>query len=317
MKKLFSRTFTLMLCLLMLLGVAAPYGVHAEDSSSQETVTVCMTVEKFTLGEGYNKEPKLYTVPKGTHLDKLITDVLGENNYTHTGSVGDSSGQVGQSFYLASVKDTEGNLNIPKYITDAIDKDDDVSLGSREDNDWLGEFDYTSASGWMYCANNTFPGYGCSNYELQNGDVIRWQYTLYGYGADLDADNSSWGTAALITTAQKDKLTWRVAEINAMEDKEAVLATGANQSKYDTAVAVLENMESTQTEVDNALADLNALDTQTVAGDANGDSLVNYKDLVLVKNHFDNTVNTGENGDVNNDGIINYKDLVLVKNNFK
>ena len=41
----------------------------------------------------------------------------------------------------------------------------------------LYEFDAGEQSGWMYAVNGSFPNYGCSQYKLQDGDVIRWVYT--------------------------------------------------------------------------------------------------------------------------------------------
>lgn len=41
----------------------------------------------------------------------------------------------------------------------------------------LYEFDCGELSGWMYQVNEWFPNYGCSRYQLQNGDVICWEYT--------------------------------------------------------------------------------------------------------------------------------------------
>lgn len=41
----------------------------------------------------------------------------------------------------------------------------------------LYEFDAGSLSGWLYSVNGVFPGYGCSAYTLQDGDVIAWHYT--------------------------------------------------------------------------------------------------------------------------------------------
>lgn len=41
----------------------------------------------------------------------------------------------------------------------------------------LYEFDCGSLSGWTYEVNDWFPNYGCSRYEVKNGDVIEWQYT--------------------------------------------------------------------------------------------------------------------------------------------
>ena len=41
----------------------------------------------------------------------------------------------------------------------------------------LYEFDCGSLSGWMYSVNDWFPNYGCSRYELKQGDVVEWEYT--------------------------------------------------------------------------------------------------------------------------------------------
>lgn len=41
----------------------------------------------------------------------------------------------------------------------------------------LYEFDCGELSGWMYKVNSWFPNYGCSRYQLKEGDVIEWVYT--------------------------------------------------------------------------------------------------------------------------------------------
>jgi len=41
----------------------------------------------------------------------------------------------------------------------------------------LYEFDVGELSGWMYKVNDWFPNYGCSRYQLKDGDVIEWVYT--------------------------------------------------------------------------------------------------------------------------------------------
>ena len=41
----------------------------------------------------------------------------------------------------------------------------------------LYEFDCGSLSGWMYRVNGWYPNYGCSRYQLQQGDVVEWRYT--------------------------------------------------------------------------------------------------------------------------------------------
>lgn len=48
----------------------------------------------------------------------------------------------------------------------------------------LGEFDGGPQSGWMYSVNGEFPQYSAGIYELEKGDILRWQYTR-DLGADL------------------------------------------------------------------------------------------------------------------------------------
>ena len=53
----------------------------------------------------------------------------------------------------------------------------------------LYEFDCGELSGWMYKVNEWFPNYGCSRYQLKDGDVICWVYTC-DQGADVGGRNS-------------------------------------------------------------------------------------------------------------------------------
>lgn len=46
------------------------------------------------------------------------------------------------------------------------------------------EFDCGELSGWMYKVNGWFPNYGCSRYQLKDGDKIEWVYTC-DWGADV------------------------------------------------------------------------------------------------------------------------------------
>ena len=41
----------------------------------------------------------------------------------------------------------------------------------------LYEFDCSALSGWMYKVNGWYPNYGCSRYQLKDGDVVEWRYT--------------------------------------------------------------------------------------------------------------------------------------------
>ncbi len=54
----------------------------------------------------------------------------------------------------------------------------------------LYEFDAGPLSGWMYQVNDWFPNYGCSRYQLQDGDTVRWVYTC-DLGADIGAEDAA------------------------------------------------------------------------------------------------------------------------------
>ena len=56
----------------------------------------------------------------------------------------------------------------------------------------LYEFDVGEHSGWMYSVNGWFPNYGCSRYQLQNGDVVEWKYTC-DLGSDVGGGSAVGG----------------------------------------------------------------------------------------------------------------------------
>lgn len=46
----------------------------------------------------------------------------------------------------------------------------------------------------MYKVNDWFPNYGCSRYQLQNGDVVEWEYTCE-LGKDIGGSYATGGDA--------------------------------------------------------------------------------------------------------------------------
>ena len=56
----------------------------------------------------------------------------------------------------------------------------------------LYEFDCGELSGWMYKVNGWFPNYGCSRYQLKDGDVVEWVYTC-NLGVDVGGFYSTGG----------------------------------------------------------------------------------------------------------------------------
>lgn len=56
----------------------------------------------------------------------------------------------------------------------------------------LYEFDVGELSGWMYKVGDWFPNYGCSRYQIEDGDVIEWVYTC-DLGKDVGGYSSTGG----------------------------------------------------------------------------------------------------------------------------
>ena len=56
----------------------------------------------------------------------------------------------------------------------------------------LYEFDCGALSGWMYRVNGWYPNYGCSRYQLQDGDVVEWRFTC-DLGNDIGGGYASGG----------------------------------------------------------------------------------------------------------------------------
>ena len=53
----------------------------------------------------------------------------------------------------------------------------------------LYEFDCGALSGWMYRVNGWYPNYGCSRYQLADGEIVEWRYTC-DLGEDVGREGS-------------------------------------------------------------------------------------------------------------------------------
>jgi S-layer homology domain. len=273
----------LLAAVLTLSVFSTPLRAAYADPADTPAGYVTLDVEKFTLGQGYVKEPVKVPFYAGDNGAAVVNRLLGEGNYQY-------SGTVDKDFYITFVKDNDASpVQIPSYIT-AMMEAEAMELGSKNDENWLGQFDYSSMGGWTYVINNAFPLVGFSDYVPQDGDVIRVQFTLYGYGIDL---GSEWGDVHL---ANKDALTEAVAEINSAPNKQELLQNAQMETAYEQAYDVLENIESAQADVDAALTELEgAQDTTpptiTVNGLANN-QVVTDQQLIFTVSATDNVPQT-------------------------
>lgn len=255
--KIFKQILILAIVLSMMftsiIGVFAEGEKTADENEPKGYVTI--SVEKFALGLGYIKEPVKVPFYEGDTVADITIKVIGEDYADYE----DSSSYGG--FWLYAVKDDETREpNWPQHILDNAN----VNRYGRIWNppEWLGQYDYNEDSGWMYCVNGKFPDIIASGIEPKDGDVIRWQFTIVGLGRDIGAnpDGSenadSWGKD-FVPIANKDELTKLVGEINSLEEKDELLKNEDIKDAYDNGMKQLENIVSSQDDVDNALEELN------------------------------------------------------------
>ncbi|MBO3443390.1 DUF4430 domain-containing protein [Clostridium sp. CCUG 7971] len=244
-KNIFLKSVLSMVISLSIFLGSIPISFAQESQMNNEPKGhVIVSVEKFTLGLGYIKDPVKVPFYEGDNNADILTRLLGYGNYKNMGD-------IESSFYLSKVKDNDTRTpNVPQYILDKCGE-----IGEREEANWLGEFDYTFMSGWMYVVNNSFPNVGASGCIPKDGDVIRWQFTTYGYGADIGGDGFGAGEP-FVKIANKDSLTREVAEINSAPNKAELLDKKEVKDAYDNAYKVLEVVDIAQSKVDVALKEL-------------------------------------------------------------
>ena len=216
------------------------------------------TVEALSLGGGYIIEPCYVDIIEGENAAQALARLLEERGFTYS-----NTGSLESGFYLSHIQgdalagiDPTGD-SIPQALREKLEEKS-FDIQTRTDETSLGEFDYTSGSGWMYCLKNVFPNVGFADSYLSEGDVVRVQFTL-AYGSDIGGGYAmgTGGSAGYYEVANKDALTRRVAAINAEIEKDAYyLEKNCLTKAYDAAMDVLTTLYVSQADVDAALADL-------------------------------------------------------------
>ena len=267
MKNTGKRLLAAVLAVVMLASLSfVAFAAQGDDDEFK----VVVSMEGLTLGQGLYFEPQVYTLSEINAL--LETEGYGpldrsevtaglatlaffvDHNidYTMTGNWTDTA-------YVSSIKNVDkGYLDIPSVITENGGPSNDENDGNNDE--YLGEFDYDSMSGWMITVNDFMINVGCAGWYLENEEqkalcpsdlgntyVVRWQFTLHGYGADLGAD-TGWGMPSFFEGAKKAELY-------------AAYANCSDAAKKAQVMPVMENLTATQDEVDAAVAILTAGDT--------------------------------------------------------
>ena len=174
-------------------------GADGLSVSNTATITVVeasivyVSIEAFTIGEGFIVEPTpvripaagvvvnrnamlaLHAVLEGTPYSALGTGIApATGNFTRLG--GFVTGSITPpEFMLGPIATTPGNFSATNY--------NPVGLGAND-------FGFPFISGWMFTVNDRFPGIdpdtglgmglAGNTAILNDGDVVRWQFSLVG-----------------------------------------------------------------------------------------------------------------------------------------
>lgn len=276
-------------------------------------IDVVVSMDAQTLGLGYMIKPTIVHTTKYTLASTVITDAIVQNikekygldlkgftvkhvsepteNYAYM-----NTGSVLNGFYLAQVYwPNQQNAKIAQYILDVCnDKIDWDQVEKDKTGKYLGEFDYYNMSGWMYSISDwrdsetlpSFPGVGAAGWRLRDGEVMRWQFTVYGYGSDLNADNSEWGSTSITgDSGDKTALTYKIAQMREeYKDASADKTYKSGDDKLETSRiymnvfdGVLCDPLANQAKLDAAVADLDLVAAEL----ENADALTAVTDKIL------------------------------------
>ena len=161
-------------------------------------ITVFVSFEGYNLGHGFYIEPTAITLPPGSSAMDATSALLYQHGFEYSTTWG-----------LDRIQNIHPGTapNPPAYIIT------DLTTGMGDGS--LGSFDYAEAGGWIVTINHFMPQVGADEYELSAYDVIRWQFSVENWGADLglSEDRGFW-TNALYYHADKTQLIRAISAAN-------------------------------------------------------------------------------------------------------
>lgn len=206
-----------------------------------------ITIEAYNIGQGFLMEPSLFD-KNGKSTGDITIEALTSKNIDYKGST---------SYFSGFAYDDTVEATYPVYLMDYVDSFDTMGDG----NGYLEEFDYSQWAGWCYTINDwwaslgadsSYPGGTVTDYntseEIVLGDVIRWHFSVYGYGTDCGFSGNvmaEYMGGNLFIQEDKSDLIFILAAIN---DYYGNLDT---DDIYETALSVAANPLATASEITN------------------------------------------------------------------
>ena len=212
--------------------------------------TVYVSVEKFSLGQGYLVEPTAVTFTEGENYAQIFDRVIraAGYDYENTGTLTDNfylSGIIGADTKVIDIPDCIQNME-PAGKMEPPTNESAREYAAAKDNNDLFEFDYSDMSGWYYFVNNEASQVGMAGGQAKDGDVVRYQFTLC-YGADLGDSNSFAFTP--LKLPNRDDVTRNLALLKTYANKNVQA-----QAVYNDAVRIVSDLDSTAEQISAANA---------------------------------------------------------------
>ena len=160
-----------------------------EDEGPVVAGSVSISIEAGTVGLGTILPSTSIEFYQGEPLSSVLLRLLQNAGFDWR-----NDGNVNSGFYLKAIG--RGGISAGAAIPeDLLAHLQQVNCQlSDHDSNWLGEFDFTMDSGWLYSVNGEYMNVGMSAYFPADGDEVRVRFSLYS-GADVGAGNNGevWG----------------------------------------------------------------------------------------------------------------------------
>lgn len=271
------------------------------------------SIEMLSLGLGYLIEPVRLPIYAGENAAEALDRLLTENRYSY-----ENTGSIESGFYLSTINDVYppthlSECNVPEPLMEKLEENAISDQGASGDS--LGEFDYTSMSGWMITQNNVFTNVGFSDIYVADGDVMRVQFTL-AYGSDIGGGYAMGGgdDGGWFNLANKGNLLTAISYVNSSDKCDLLLAQKSVRKAFDEASDLAMDLLAAQDDVNAAAAALNeAVAAVQKPYDVNVDGKVNILDMIVLKKIISKEYRETLNSDINSDGAHNSADLTLLR----
>lgn len=154
---------------------------------------VAMMVDANVLGAGVLYGPVRVRFYEGESAMDITARFLGNNAEILTSEWGD---------FLNGIRLPHNfRVNVPQVVVDEIG---DLHSGATRRGRLLQASDFAETSGWMLTVNDEMSMLGASGEFPQNGDVIRWEFSL-NFGNDLGFEDWE-GNPGLIERVDRSEL---------------------------------------------------------------------------------------------------------------